>query len=360
MNRQDMTLAGSSSCIRKASHADERYQQDIEDCDDVVTRHAGLDYIAHVTSGIWDFSVHSPVPGLRSESFDQASRQLSLIVARLDAVAEQLDSGPLIRVVAQGDSGALFHIVKVVGQNFFGATMNGTPETVNQVDRDLAEIADKAAKRVGSPSLLWGGYRKRGDSLDMWIPGTTQPPDEYRARPGEATGQDAVTEEVARRCSAVLDRNDVHFVGIYRGETLAWRADLFSDHALAALFQRVTPASRRGGYDRLLRQVMMQTGRILQLLSLVRSGALTRLVLDVARGAIYVLPLGDHEYFLVGVTLLQAQVSAADKKMTELHRELNETAFRPSGALPGPLAAERSSAVARIGQVDRGHVDAVP
>jgi hypothetical protein len=359
MNRQDMTVARSSAAVRSANHAGDEYRQDIKDCRDVVTRHVGLDFIAHVTSGIWDFSVHSLPPESRSEPFEQASRQLSLIVARLDEVAGPLDSGPLIRVVVQGDNGALFHIVKVVGQNFFGITLDGTPDTVERVDRDLAEIANKAADRVGSPSLFWGGYHKRGDSLDMWLPGTTPPPEEHPARSDATAEQSAVTDEVKRRCSAMLDRNDVHFVGIYRGDRLVWRADLFTDSALAALFQRVTPASRRRGYDRLLRQVMSQASRILQLLALVRSGLLTRLVLDVARGAIYVLPLGDHEHFLVGVTLLQPQVDAADKKMMKLHHELTETAFRPSGALPGPLA-ERSPAVARTGRLDSGHVDSVP
>lgn len=362
MYRPDATLAGFSATVRRASHADEKYQGDIKDCDEMVAKRAGLDYIAHITSGIWDFSVHLPTSGLRPEDFDQAARQLSLIAARFDATAEQLDSGPLIRVVVQGDNGALFHVLKVAGQNFFAATINGTPETVNLVDRDLAEIANRAAQRLGSPSLLWGGYRKRGDSGDMWFPGRAVPPDERPVRPETTDGQKTVTEQVVSRCCAALDRNDVHFVGLYRHDTLIWRADLFADPALRSLFQRVTPATRRHGYDRVLRQVMMQAGRIYQLLSLVHSNLLTQLVLDVARGAIYILPLGDHEHYLVGVTLLQTQVSDAGDKMTALHRDLTVTAFRPDGslALPVALLAGRLPAVARARQLDGDLVDAVP
>jgi hypothetical protein len=114
--------------------------------------------------------------------------------------------------------------------------------------------------------------------------------------------------------------------------------DLFDDPALVSLFQQVTPADRRHGYDKVLRQVMLQGSRLMRLLALVHSGELTRLVLDVARGAIYVLPLGDDEHYLVGVTLIQSQVEDGDKKMTALHRDLVATAFGPGGSLmlPGP------------------------
>jgi len=332
MNRPDTALAGSSAIVRLADHAHEKYQRDIQDCDESIARRAGLDYIAHITSGIWDFSVHFPAPELRSESFEKAARQLSLIVARIDATADQLDSGPLIRVVVQGNHGALFHMLKVAGQNFFAVTMDGARETVNKADRALAQIVDSAARRVGSPSLLWGGYRNRQGTGDLWLPGATVLLDEYPVRSASAAGLQPVPEEVARRCRDVLDVNEIHFLAIYRHDTLVWRADLFADRALASFFQRATPASRRRGYDKVIRQVTMQTGRIMQLLALVRSDVLTRLVLDVARGAIYVLPLGDREHYLVGVTLVQAQVANADSKMTALHDEL-ATVYCPGGSL---------------------------
>lgn len=328
MNRPDTALAGPEAMVSRATHADEGYQQDVADCCEVVSGRTGVDYIAHLTSGIWDFSVQLRDTGMRREQCDQAARRLNLVVARIDEVAEQLDSGPIIRVVLQGNNGALFHMLKVAGQSFFGATLAGARALVDQVDRQLAQLADRAARRVGSPSLLWGGYRKRGESDEIWIPGGV-PTGGFRVLPDSAAGRHAVTAEVARLCSAVLDRNTVHFVGIYRQGTLLWRADLFDDPALAPLFQRVTPANRRLGYDRLLHQVVMQAGRIMQLLSIVRSDHLIRLVLDVARGAIYILPLGDQGHILVGVTLVQTQVEDADRKMTTLHRNLTAEAFPP-------------------------------
>jgi hypothetical protein len=355
MNRPDTALAGSDAIVSQANHVNEGHRQDIADCGKVVCMGAGLDFIAHLTSGIWDFSVRSPGARLRREEFDQAARKLNLVVARIDATAEPLDSGPLIRVVVQGDNGALFHVLKVAGQNFFGATLSGARKVVDEVDRQIAQLADRAARRVGSPSLLWGGYRKRGESGDLWFPGGV-PTGEFPAHSDPALGRQ-VTAEVASLCSAVLDRNTVHFVGIYRQDTLVWRADLFDDPALASLFQRVTPDDRRRGYDKVLQQVMMQYGRLLQLLSLVRSNHLTRLVLDVARGAIYVLPLDDQGYYLVGVTLVQTQVDDADRKMTILHRNLTAKAFLPGGFLR--LAALLAGRLATASQPDGGLVDTI-
>jgi hypothetical protein len=332
MNRPDTPVAAPGAIVRHADHADRKYIGDISDCDATITSRTGLEYIVHLTSGIWDFSVHSPAHRGRSETFDQAARQLSLIVDRIDTTADQLDSGPLIRVVVHGNRGALFHMLKVTGQTFFGMSLDGTPQVVEQADRDLARIAEKSAARVGSPSLLWGAFDKRSDSGDISLPGATQPPDEYPEDSATAVGRHLVTGEVRHRCLRVLDTNDVHFVGIYQHHRLVWRADLFTDPALASFFQRVTPAMRRRGYDKVIRQVTMQLGRIMQLLALVGSDLLTRLVLDVARGAIYVLPLGDREYYLVGVTLIQPRVSKADKKMAALHHDLLATSFRPGGS----------------------------
>jgi predicted regulator of Ras-like GTPase activity (Roadblock/LC7/MglB family) len=57
------------------------------------------------------------------------------------------------------------------------------------------------------------------------------------------------------------------------------------------------------------------------LLTQVRSERLMRMVLDVARGAVYVLPLGDDR-LLVAVTLVQSQVDMADQKVRLLHKHI--------------------------------------
>ena len=331
MNEPGTAPAGGSevhvSLADYVSDANEAYKRDIVDCREVVARGAGLDYVAHLTAGNWDFSVQKADSELPSKDLDQACRQLGLMVARIDATADQLDSGPLIRVVVQGNGGALFYVLKVAGQNFFAATGNGARESVDRVDRELAGLADRAAGRVGAPSMLWGGYRKRGQTGDQRLFGVSKPTAEY-PEPERRRGRKTVNEVTAGRCIRALDHNNIHFLAVYWRDAPLWRADLFDDTALAPLFQRATPSGRRNGYDKVLQQVMLQRGRLTGLLALVRSGRLTRLVLDVARGAIYILPL-DNEHYLVGVTLLQDRVEEGDKKMTALHRELMATAFGP-------------------------------
>ncbi|MBO0821594.1 MAG: hypothetical protein J2P26_12180, partial [Nocardiopsaceae bacterium] len=256
---------------------------------------------------------------------------------------EALDSGALIRMVVHGDRGALIHDLKVAGQSFFAATLNGKRAAVDQVDRCVSQVADEAARRIGAPSLLWGGYRKRGESGDQWFHHGDGglPPAEYPVSPGREAGSRSVPEPSADLGRKALDLADLHFVGLYHDDRLVWRADLFDAPVLGPFFQRVTPESRRQGYNQVIQQVSMDAHRIRQLLDLTRSSRLDRLVIDVARGAIYVLPLEDREYSLVGVTLVQTQVDEADQKLTAL-RDTLAGAFGP-GALrvrPG-IARER-------------------
>lgn len=329
MNSPDPAPVGLDPIVDRAAHAGTKYQEDINDCDRLVAQRTGLDYISHISSGVWDFSVHYPSPRLQPDGFDQVGRQLNLVVTRIDATAEQLDSGPLIRVVVQGEDAALFHILKVAGQTLFGVTLDGAREAVDRADQELAHLADRAAARIGSPPLLWGGYLSGGHAEGTWLPETTRAGEDYPDCHERATGLPPVSELVARRCRNALAGRDVHFIGIYRRDTLLWRTDILADPALGSLFQRVSPADRRRGYDKVMRQVTMQASRMTRLLSRVGSKRLTRLVLDVARGAIYVLPLADGVHYLVGVTLLQHRVREADAKMTALHRDLL-TAF-PAG-----------------------------
>jgi hypothetical protein len=319
--------AGPQTRLHRAEHAGEAYDMDISQCREVVSRPDGLTYIAHVTSGIVDFAVEAAgalAPGLgTTAAFDRAGRQLSLVVAQLDTACCPLDSGPLIRVVLQGGDGALFQMLKVTGQNFFGLTLDGAPGNVDLADRQLARLAESAVRRIGAASLKWGGFRAQdtGDSAELWLPGLTAP-----AVAQLVTNQDSALSGSEREaCVLALHREDLHYVAVYRLGRVAWSADILDDPALTSFFQRVTPADRRVGYAQVIGSVTQQTRRLTQLLTLVRSDNLMRLVLDVARGAIYILPLNEDDY-LVGVTLNQARVEHADRRIRTLHGQLRPRA----------------------------------
>jgi hypothetical protein len=328
MNIMETEPAESRTRLHRADHAGAAYDADIAECRKVLSERGGLGlhYVAHVTSGIFDFALDVPgprptAPDMRA-AFESAGRQLSLAAAQLDSACEPLDSGPLIRVVIQGENGALFQVLKVAGQTFFGLTLDGAPGTVDRADQQLARLAESAARRVGATSLLWGGFRTREASGELWRSYEAESPALPPGRPYAAASiASSVTDSVADACRDALHRDDLHFVGIFQHGEPAWRADIFDDPSLAPFFQRVTPESRRRSYDRLIRLVNMHIRRFSQLLTLVRSDQLIRLVLDVARGAIYILPLNDGEH-LVGVTLVQSRVEQADRKMRALRQNL--------------------------------------
>jgi hypothetical protein len=316
--------------IRRASHAGKAHEADIAECRELITRQAGLHYLAHITSGILDFAIETPdlwPPGQdMREAFDRAGRELNLAVAQLDSACEPLDTGMLIRVVIQGENGAMFQVLKVAGQSFFGVTLDGAPGTVDGVDRQVARVAESAARRIGATSLLWGGFQNRDGSGELWHSYQAGSPVQSASVPFIAAGNDdSVADSVTELCRDALHRDDLHYVGIYHRGQPSWHADVFDDPTLAPLFQRVAPWSRRRGYERLIRQVNLQVRRFKQLLTLVRSDQLIRVVLDVARGAIYLLPLDDGEY-LVGVTLIQSEVERADSKIQTLRDSLRSVA----------------------------------
>jgi len=319
----DDAPSGSVTRARRAEHAGQGFEPEIGICRRGIEACDELEYVAHITTGTWNFSVDGRTRDLEPENFDRAAKTLYLIVQRMQEATDVLHSGSLIRVLVHGDRGALFHDVKVTGQSYFAATRQGSREVVDRVDRALEQVVDEAAKECGAPTQNLGSYRTRA-TRDQWVRSGDGgvPPAEHASRPVPASASLPIPEPARTRCLQALDLADVHFVGVYRDEKLLWRADLFNNPGLEQLFTGVSPEIRRLGYDQVIRQAAMDDRRVSQLLDAVHSDRLTRLVLDVARGAIYIMPFDDGEHVLLGVTLVQSQVQRADEKMTKLHSDL--------------------------------------
>jgi hypothetical protein len=301
------------------------YEKDILECRAAIGKKDGLAVVAHITAGTFDFAMARsrvwPGGDALTPGFERAGQQLGLAMNELSAACEAIDGTALIRMVVQGDRGALFQVVKVAGQTLFGMTFDGTPEAMDRADRQLVELADSAARRIGAVSMQWGGFRIREDSGDLWRPYATLPTGEPATPYVTVTDISGIPESAARSCRDLLHLSDLHHVSIYRHSQLIWQADIFDDPSLSPFFQRVTPDARRRGYDRLVRQVSMQARRFRQTLALVHSEQVTRLVLDVARGAIFALPLGN-DLSVVGGTLVQTSSRRTDKKLRALREPL--------------------------------------
>jgi hypothetical protein len=305
----------------RADHIGHAHDADIVLCREALLSGSGLHFIAHTSAGIVDFTLEA-ADGDQYGDFSRAVRQMSMVVALLNETCEPLDTGPLIRVVIQSDSGALYQFLKVTGQNFFGVTLDGTPEVVERADRAMATVAETAVARIGAVPLNFGGFQKREGSGELWRPYWVETASPASGSPHVAATHFSVPELTASACQAALRLDGLHHLSICHYGEQVWSADLFDEPALAPLFQRVTPVRRRSGYARLIRQVHELSRRLTRLSDVVGGTQLSRLVLDVARGAIYVTPL-SADHYLVGVTLIQQQVAHADARFQALVKEIS-------------------------------------
>jgi hypothetical protein len=305
----------------RADHIGHAYEADIALCREALMAGGGLHYIAHTTAGVVDFSLEAAGEDQHGD-FSRVGRQMGMVVAMLDETCEPLDTGPLIRVVVQSDAGALFQLLKVSGQNFFGLTLDGTPEAVDHADRAIAAVAETAVARIGAVPLNFGGFRKREGSAELWRPYQVQAASPASGSPYIVSTHFSVPDRTVSACQAALRVDGLHHLSVCHGGEQLWSADLFDEPALAPLFQRVTPVRRRSGYARLIRQIHGLSQRLTRLIDVVGGTQVSRLVLDVARGAIYVTPL-SADYYLVGVTLIQQQVNHADLRFQALASEIS-------------------------------------
>jgi hypothetical protein len=322
-----------------AEHANpSAYEDDIETCEKAL-QPGGLAYIGHYTSGIFDFSVSLPNvaaggsdPKGRQRMLERAGRQLGFLTVSLDATCQPLDSGPIIRMVVQGNTGTLFNYLKVPGQSLFGVAF-GDDGPARLADVQMAAMAGGVAERMGVQTLDWGGFLRRQRSREE---NAATAPDPIPAAAEVAphlwpSGTGVVRDWRSALCRNALSPRHLHYAGIFRNGAPLFFADILHDRALAHFFQRVTHEGRRRGYLEVARQVELHLDRLSRMLEVVGSSSLVRLVIDVAQGAIYFLPLGDGEW-VVGVTLNQSRVDDADHAVCQLAAQIRQTP--PSSVLP--------------------------
>ncbi|MEU6717410.1 hypothetical protein ABZ897_38595 [Nonomuraea sp. NPDC046802] len=132
-----------------------------------------------------------------------------------------------------------------------------------------------------------------------------------------APGADVSLAKVTDACVAMLDKNDLHFVGYFAGERCLFHTDVLDDANLVHHFQDTTQEQRRDMYLRAGKRLQWLNTRLDQQLVELESGFLIRTVLDVERGALYFYWIDTGRY-LLGVTLNQHKVDVADDKMAKL------------------------------------------
>jgi hypothetical protein len=318
--------------LQRAEHANPpAYEADIETCEKAL-QPGGLAYIGHYTSGIFDFSVSLPDvaaggadPTGHQRMLERAGRQLGFLTVSLDGTCQPLDSGPILRMVVQGNTVTLFNYLKVPGQSLFGVAF-GDDGPARLADVQMAAMAGAIAERMGVQTLDWGGFLRRQRSREE---NAATAPDPIPAAAEVAphlwpSGTGVVRDWRSVLCRNALSPRHLHYAGIFRNGAPLFFADILHDRALAHFFQRVTHEGRRRGYLEVARQVELHLDRLSRMLEVVGNNRLVRLVIDVAQGSIYFLPLADGEW-VVGVTLNQSRVDEADHAVRQLAAQIRQT-----------------------------------
>ncbi|MEV6871561.1 hypothetical protein [Amycolatopsis sp. NPDC051128] len=303
----------------RASHANHAFEPTIRLCRE--TLHANpLDYLAHYSDGLFDFSVDRLVPGEGGpgrEDLQRVGQQLALRLTTVDRKLQEVRTGALIRTVLHTPSGAFFCDSVIPGQQVVGVIRDRSASRIvrNPSDQEDVLAADQAVAllvtavrgRISLPSLNPGGWD---------VPQSPEP-----AVTGEAIASvqqlGRLDERAVELFNEALAIEELHMVAHCRDGEATLIADLFGESVLAPFFLQSSVAHRRRFYRSFCSELQTTVSTLNRMVKTVLGDLLVRVVLDVEQGAIYYYRLGARDY-LVGVTLNQETQSRADERMARL------------------------------------------
>jgi len=288
-------------------------------CDEVIDV-AGPQSVVRITSGVTDFAIDA-FDELTDESerlraaCNNTARLVASVTSIQDGKLAEVRTGQLIRVVLHGKRGAIFCLSVVPGQYIVGFTVAVTPEgaelsrvdRVHATDEAISALVGRLRRRMGLTGQNPGSFYRRGETLsDHSLPPAVTGP---RDRP-EFKLMDAQVDPADLHLAALMAPGDEFVV------------DQFDHPRLSRFFGLIGVEARRKFYGEFARDLPKTAGQLGRLVRTSIGGSLLRLVLDVEQGAVYWYPLGAGRY-LMGVTLDQEQVEAADDKMARLALQLS-------------------------------------
>jgi len=299
-------------------------------CRDALVGSTALDFVTYYTGGQFDFSIdrldEPPVEQdalgggeTRRAELQRFGRGLGFTVMRLDELLGEVRSGRLIRVVLQTEHGAAFVASVVPMEHVVGLALDVLPAhgAVPALDVEV-QAADRAVSFLATQlrSLL---------ALNSQNPGGFETAPREPAPAAEQAGGALVTHvdgsargsKLEQLCTGAVHPADLHLVALYSTGKVELLADCFDHESLRPFFTHMHPSARRAFYEGFGRELDALVLRLNSATNQVLGGLLHRVVLDVEQGAIYCYRLRTGVY-LLGVTLLQKQVHAADVKMAEL------------------------------------------
>ncbi|GII92015.1 hypothetical protein [Sinosporangium siamense] len=296
------------------------YEWLVEPCREFLAADRGVHYLAHYTGGIFDFALHvlgdpavAARPGCagavsRIGGFQQAGRMMIFQVDRADDYLADLKTGGLIRTVVESGSGAAVcgHVRPY--ESLVAVTLD--PSRVWDADKGMAELIGDIRGLVSLPDEDLGGFRRDA------VPASHPLSGDLRTEYG-APDSDPLIERAARLTAAEVGPADLHYLAYYDHWSLRFAVDCFAHPDLVRFFTDTTPEARRAKYAELGSRAAVIAGDFGHAIRLVSRDKPVRIVLDVRQGAIYVRWLDTGRY-LVGVTLDQSMVAAAERRLDTL------------------------------------------
>lgn len=311
--------------LDRAGHLGPAFDDTIASCRATVDADPQLTYLAHYSSGVYDFGIDrlgeppaapDALPTGRRAALSRFGRAFSFTVNRLDRVLQEVRTGGLIRAVVHTTRGAAFCNSVVPKENVVGLVLDRKPangllrmSALRPTDQAMAALATTLRKRVRLNSLNPGGWESAEYPAALSEHASTQP---HVTFPAPADAPDL---------TGVLSPADLHLVAYCPDGEVAYLADVLEDPALGPFFTQITTTARRKFYcdfSHELGPLAVSLGRSARD---VLGGSLLRMVLDVEQGAVYYYRVRAGTY-LVGVTVDQSRVAVADDRMAALVESL--------------------------------------
>ncbi len=261
--------------------------------------------------------------------FETIGRQLSHRMAELNASLVEIAGGRLIRTVFAAPDRAVLYFDIDEGQYVVGIAL--TEAAVDKADRALSAMSARIRAERGLPDVNFGGFRAAengagadtqpwdDDEDDRTSASLPQPSKPLFASPfadlvhrAWSAQRDHREELFQAQALSVLQPADLHYIALVRGGRTS-AADLLDHDSLNAFFVGAGRAARRDALQKVGTEFLALSDLLDGLLRSVLNRRLTRTVLDVEKGALFLHRISREE-FLLGATLDQRQVARADQR----------------------------------------------
>ncbi|MFD5896563.1 MULTISPECIES: hypothetical protein [unclassified Streptomyces] len=319
--------AGTRAELLKADHwTDDAYEEFAQRCLAAARKTPLFRGIAHFSNNIVDFAVRPagapPFPAAGGLPWDEEvetegrpGRQLLRCVADFSTTLDRLETGYLMRVLAVTTGGAMHYGRLKRGQHLVSVTLadagvDGLDWMMNDTVADIREAV------LHQPDEHLGGDKNRPlRALDG--------PQDINFE-ADRTADQVLVSALRRDWQSLVNRHDLQYAAYYRDWALVCAGDALGDRLISPHLVGVVAAAKRAMYHDIAFRLRTTVASLAEPLQSIGLSGLTRLVLDVQEGAVYIHWLGGGEGdFVLGVTLDQFEVANAETRLRELVRGIS-------------------------------------